>query len=196
MKNTFNDNSLLSIDGHVIIKDPDSGKVLLDKHNAINFENMTVAIAYLLANQSITGHFITDLHYGNGGTFIDGTGLISYRSPLVSGESGGLYNPTYTLKSVIADPTIDPDNSMSVITYTSNNYTDIVITSTLNWDEPAGQSLTDTSSGDGVTDFIFDEIGLYTAAGTYLTHLIFHPIEKSANRRIQIVYTIRIRAGN
>lgn len=194
MKNTFNDNSLLSIDGHVIIKDPDSGEVLLDKHNAINFENMTVAIANLLANQysGSNSYFITRLDYGNGGTFIDGVGLVSYRSPLVNGESGSLYNKTYE-KFV---NTTDPDNTITVTPYASNSYTDITITATLNWDEPSTQSLTDTSSGDGDTDFIFDEIAIATEAGLNLTHLIFHPIEKSANRRIQIVYTIRIRAGN
>lgn len=190
MKNTFKDNSSLSIDGHVIIKDPDSGEVLLDKHNAINFENMTVAMAYSLANDN--SYFITQLDYGNGGTFIDGVGLVSYRSPLVNGESGGLYNKTY--EKIVN--TTNPDNNMIVIPYASNNYTDIVMTSTLDYAEPDGQSLVDTSSGDGDTDFIFDEIAIATGNGLYLTHLIFHPIEKSANRRIQIVYTIRIRAGN
>jgi hypothetical protein len=148
----------------------------------------------LLANQydGSNAYFITRLDYGNGGTFIDGVGLVSYRSPLVSGESGGMYNKTYE-KSV---NTVDPENSITVVPYASNNYTDIVLTATLDWNEPAGQALTDTSSGDGVTDFIFDEIAIATEAGLYLTHLIFHPIEKSANRRIQIVYTIRIRAGN
>ena len=43
--------------------------------------------------------------------------------------------------------------------------------------------------------FIFDELGLYTATGNLLTHIIFHPIQKSANRQIQVIYTVRVRAG-
>ena len=39
MKN-FKDSTLALVDGHVLIKDIDTGDVLLDKHNAINFENI------------------------------------------------------------------------------------------------------------------------------------------------------------
>jgi len=45
-------------------------------------------------------------------------------------------------------------------------------------------------------DFIFDELGLRTQAGTFLTHVVFHPVQKSANRKIQVLYTIRITAGS
>ena len=47
---------------------------------------------------------------------------------------------------------------------------------------------------------MFDEIGLFTFptdgsdidTSTMLTHVIFHPVQKSQNRIIEIVYTVRI----
>ena len=51
-------------------------------------------------------------------------------------------------------------------------------------------------------NFIFDEIGLKSKAATgrntglLLTHVVFHPVQKSANRLIQVIYTIRVRTDN
>jgi hypothetical protein len=44
-------------------------------------------------------------------------------------------------------------------------------------------------------DYIFDELALYTANDDLLTHVIFHPVQKSANRKIQVIYTIRLRTS-
>ena len=47
---------------------------------------------------------------------------------------------------------------------------------------------------------MFDELGLkaYSPAGPglgdLLTHVIFHPVQKSLNRLIQIDYTVRIQS--
>ena len=73
-------------------------------------------------------------------------------------------------------------------------FSDLVVTCTLNYTEPAGQDTLDNSSNQNGS-FIFDELGLYTATGNLLTHIIFHPIQKSANRQIQVIYTVRVRAG-
>ena len=49
MKNNYNEQSNISVDGHCVIKDIDTGEVLLDKHNAINFQNFAFEIDRLNA---------------------------------------------------------------------------------------------------------------------------------------------------
>ena len=53
-------------------------------------------------------------------------------------------------------------------------------------------------TSDSSTDYIFDELGIYAynssgiSSEYLLTHVIFHPVQKSLNRVIEIVYTIRV----
>jgi hypothetical protein len=70
----------------------------------------------------------------------------------------------------------------------------------LDFGEPSGQQAFDTSS-DTKGKFVFDEIGLRAYSedgiegnGMLLTHVIFHPVQKSLNRLIQIDYTVRIQS--
>ena len=50
------------------------------------------------------------------------------------------------------------------------------------------------SSADSL--YVFDELGLKgwnpDGTGDLLTHVIFHPVQKSLNRLVQIDYTVRI----
>jgi hypothetical protein len=57
-----------------------------------------------------------------------------------------------------------------------------------------------TSTVTDVNDFIAQTPNYSNTAGTksklMLTHVIFHPIQKSANRSLEIIYTLRIQMGS
>lgn len=193
MNNSLKDKAGISVDGHVLIKDIDTDEVILDKHNAINFENFSLALAGLLTNtfnsENSLSYGLHGLALGNGGTVIDAVGNITYRAPNVDEPTGVLYQETYRKTLGASGATSE------VIRYPNETYSDVVTTIALDYDEPSDQLATDTAIGDTETDYIFDELGLVTEEGSFLTHLIFHPVQKSANRKIQIIYTLRIKAG-
>ena len=195
-----NDQSGVMIQGHIKIWDPESGEVIVDKRNAIHYENMSIALANSLANKS-TG-FIHELALGNGGTSVDTTGVITYLTPNTTGTNASLYNQTY-YKVIDNNSSTNKDtsrNKMEVRHTAGNKYTDIVCTLTLDYGEPTGQEAFDNTT-DFNGDFVFDELGLKSWEGTengssnkLLTHVVFHPVQKSLNRLIQIDYTIRIQS--
>ena len=91
------------------------------------------------------------------------------------------------------DPT---NNKMTVLHTTGKPYTDILVQCLLDYGEPAGQQAFDNSTNFN-GEFVFDELGLKTWNGSatdlrLITHVIFHPVQKSLNRQIQIDYTLRI----
>ncbi len=184
-----------SIIGHLIIKN-DLGVILLDKKNAIHYENISVAIAKALAG-SAEGH-IHEMHFGRGGSNVTGAGTITYLPPNVVDYDADLYEPTYykvvnQTSSLNSDPT---KNNISVKHNLGDLYTDIIIRCILDYNEPNGQESFDTAVNSN-GDFIFDEIGLKVfnpvpGAGLLITHVIFNPIQKSLNRQIEVEYTIRI----
>ena len=195
-----NDQSGVMIQGHIKIWDPESGEVIVDKRNAIHYENMSIALANSLANKS-TG-FIHELALGNGGTSVDTTGVITYLTPNTTGTNASLYNQTY-YKVIDDNSSTNKDtsrNKMEVRHTAGNKYTDIVCTLTLDYGEPTGQEAFDNTT-DFNGDFVIDELGLKSWEGTengssnkLLTHVVFHPVQKSLNRLIQIDYTIRIQS--
>ena len=195
-----NDQSGVMIQGHIKIWDPESGEIIVDKRNAIHYENMSIALANSLANKS-TG-FIHELALGNGGTSVDTTGVITYLTPNSTGTNASLYNQTY-YKVIDDNSSTNKDtsrNKMEVRHTAGNKYTDIVCTLTLDYGEPTGQEAFDNTT-DFNGDFVFDELGLKSWEGTengssnkLLTHVVFHPVQKSLNRLIQIDYTIRIQS--
>jgi len=73
----------------------------------------------------------------------------------------------------------------------SKFYSDIVVTCTLDYNEPSDQTAFDTATS-FADSYVFDEMALKTADDTMITHVIFHPINKSLNRIIEIIYTLRI----
>jgi len=191
------DFSGLNIEGHIKIWYPESGEIAIDKRNAIHYENMSVALADSIGNSG--QGFIYEMAFGNGGTAVDPTGIITYLTPNSVGTNAALYNQTYT--KVIDDravANVDPTrNKIETRHVTGTNYTDVFITCLLDYGEPNGQDAIDTSSNNEGT-FVFDELGLksYSATGQskLLTHVIFHPVQKSLNRLIQIDYTVRIQS--
>lgn len=190
----------MRVEGHIKIQDPDSGQVFVSKRNAINYENMSVAIAHLLANltdgDGSTGNpfNMLQLAFGNGGVNVDSLGVITYQATNTTSATGQLYNETYS-KLIASTAANDPENNMVVAHTGGTTFSDIVITCTLDYNEPSGQDALDNAL-DLTGNFIFDELGIKTQTGSFLSHVIFHPVQKSANRKIQVIYTIRITAGS
>jgi hypothetical protein len=191
------DNSGVLIQGHIKIHDPESDKVFVDKRNAIHYENMSVALAESIANQG--QGFINSMSFGNGGTSVDPTGIITYLTPNSTGTNATLYNQTYT--KIVDDRSVsnlDPQrNKIETRHINGTNYTDVIVTCLLDYGEPNGQDAVDTASA-SESLYVFDELGLvsYSPSGTgkLLTHVIFHPVQKSLNRLIQIDYTVRVQS--
>jgi hypothetical protein len=186
------------MEGFVLIRDRDTGEVLVDKKNAINYGNMSQALGWGLANDP-RGH-IYAMVFGNGASTVSGTGAITYFPPNVNDSAAQLYNQTYSKIVDATSPLMaasDRATNNITVQHTDNAlYTDIIVLCTLNYGEPAGQMAFDTDTS--VTDtYIFDELGLQAfdataGAGALLTHVVFHPIQKSLNRVIEIIYTLRI----
>jgi hypothetical protein len=179
------------IQGHIKITDVLANKVLIDKDNAIHYENMSEALAQSIGNKE-TG-FISTMAFGNGATAVDSTGIITYLPPNTYGQNASLYNKTY---GKIVDNTsalnLDPTRNYIEIRHTPGLiYTDVFVSCLLDYAEPAGQQAFDNSSTMQGT-YVFDEIGLVSESGKLLTHVIFHPVQKALNRLIQIDYTVRI----
>jgi hypothetical protein len=182
----------LSIKGHITISDVATGEVLIDKDNQIHYENMSQSLAYAIARQT-ENFYIASMAFGNGGTSVDPTGVITYLPPNTNTQQSDLYNPTYSkiINQAIAGNT-DPENNKIEIRHLDGEvYTDILISCRLDYGEPSGQAAFDTAENtDG--DYVFDELGIKNSRGDLLTHVIFHPIQKSLNRQIQVDYTIRV----
>ena len=187
----------IHVQGHIKIFDPETKEVFVDKRNAIHYENMSESIANMLSNKG-TG-FIYQMWFGNGGTTVDPTGVITYLPTNTNVQNADLYNPTY---SKIVDDTnaINNDplrNKISVYHTPGQIYTDILVSCLLDYGEPSGQAVFDNSQ-DLSGEYVFDELGLKgydlntQSTGKLLTHVIFSPVQKSLNRLIQIDYTVRI----
>ena len=207
MKELLNMNGERAI-GIVKITDLTTGEILVHQRNAIHFGNISWAITRALEG-SEDGH-ITHMVFGSGGTSIDSSGNISYRSPNTSNlqdQSAEPYQPTYW------EPLNASGNSIETIDGTSN-FSDLVTTVVIGFGQPDDQSPTFTQDAEDTSattnaQYVFDELALYTGVGAsllnpfafdagtdrMLTHVIFHPVQKAANRELQIEYTIRVQMG-
>lgn len=190
------------VEGFLKVYDPNNGEVFVEKNNQINYETMSEAIADTLSSRGYGE--IYQMAFGNGGASVDDTGVITYLPPNTTGQNAALYNQTYA--KIVDDTSVfnlDPTrNKMSVSHTVGKVYTDILVQCLLDYGEPSGQAAFDNSTQTD-SEYVFDELGLLANYGTdvsggqltrLLTHVIFHPVQKSLNRQIQIDYTVRIQS--
>lgn len=185
------------VTGHIKISDPKTKEIYVDKRNAIHYENMSIALAESLSNAG--QGYIYEMSFGNGGTTVDPSGIITYLTPNSTGTNATLYNQTFT--KIVDDRSVnntDPSRNYIETRHVSGtNYTDIIVSCLLDYGEPNGQDAFDTAT-DYNNAYVFDELGLRSystaGAGRLITHVIFHPVQKSLNRLIQIDYTVRIQS--
>jgi len=207
------------IQGFIKIKDKDTGEIIVEKNNAVHIGNISTKIAQALTGDNTS--FITYMAFGNGGVIIDTAGNIVYRNPNVSvnkNPAEQLYNTTLIMEmtnnaSGVNDPVVDvPGGNIK-------NFEDVVASVVMEAGFPDTQSQIDnavsSNNADTGTNFVFNELALYTGISglgshqifddiqeflahlstTLITHVIFHPVQKSVNRTLEITYTLRIQMG-
>lgn len=184
----------IEMTGHVHIED-DLGNVLMDEKNAVHPQNMATIIGRGLAHSA--DYWVHKIYLGNGGASVGSNSAVTYLPPNISPASIGLYNKTY---EEIVDEDVGHDGnggSANAVLNASGTGVETVVTITadLAADQPASQSTTDQAAS-SEDDFAFDELGLVSPDGLLLSHIIFSPILKSANRSLSITYTLTINVTN
>lgn len=176
--------------GEVSVRDTKTNKLVLKKKNAVHPQNMALAIARALARD--THGSVFKLSFGNGGTFFNSAREIVYRTPNTVGDSD-LYNLTYEVQVDEQSTGTPTTNSVTSAPSPSPAVSSVVtIIAELGASEPAGQADSDAVTTDSESTYTFDELGLKTESGELLSHLVFSPIEKTANRSFTITYTLTI----
>ncbi len=189
------DNTGLRVRGIVGIYDVTDPEnvVELVKKNAVHEGNIVYNIARAFVGGDDGRSSIGWMAFGDGGSEIANTGRITYRPTNTSrsrNELADLYNRVY--QKNVNDEGFD--HYVSPVIHT-RPIADINLDVMLYMGEPNGQLPMDNANQFGDT-FTFDEIGLFTNEedpndAMMLTHVIFHPIQKSLNRTLQIKYTLR-----
>lgn len=199
----------MTLKNGILVPDELTGTSVLDKYNAIHNQNMAEAIARGLSNtnfDAIGTHQIYGIGLGRGGSSVDGTGNITYLAPNVTGTGARLYDQTYF---EVVDEQQAGTPAANSVTYQNSGIDTtsiVIVTATIAAGEPAGQILTDSPpDSDTESEFFFDELGLFTYGqnGAFgyssvptdsllLSHIIFSPILKTANRELVITYTLTV----
>jgi hypothetical protein len=168
-------------EGHVRIWEKETGKVLLDKHNAIHPENMSYAIASSISGNS-DGN-IAQIVFGSGGARATSSNKLIYATPQTIGRAATLYNQTYAKDVTLED--------ITVTHVASNEYTDITVHCTLGKNEPEDNIYNVNNNTTIVDSYNFSEIGLKTKDGSLITHITHYPISKANNITLEIEYLVR-----
>lgn len=180
--------------GRVLIHDANTGELLIERKNAIHPQNMALVVGRALAREN--NGYVFELVFGNGGTFMNTSNALVYKAPNIIGSSASLYNQTYSVQVDESSSGTPVTNSVAAVPSPAPSLTSLVIvTAQLSALEPLGQAVADNLTTDPEGEFVFDEIGLKSPDGLLLSHLVFSPIEKTANRAWLITYTITVSAS-
>lgn len=172
------------VSGLIQVVDTKTGELIRETKNAVHPQNMARVIARALAHED--NHYIYRMAFGNGGTSVDASELITYypphdgQSPDPNTYNSAMYNQTYY--EVIDDqssligtgPGAVPADDPPSVPYVSGPgcrsveeglVSKVVCECVLNASEPTSEYLTDVLGTPGYpeSDFTFDEISLYTA---------------------------------
>lgn len=219
------DSIQLKVVGHLNIRDKDTGEIIVDKDNAVHYGNISTQIALAMTGApnsfinylafgdgaaSINQAGIIIYRSPNVGVNKNPNATL-YRTKLVTHLENNAEAVTLNTGDVIV-PGID------II-----NFEDIVVTIDLPATGTLVNTQPTLAEGAGISeDFVFNEIGLFSgkefdpaldfsdinAANIsvnaftsdetvrMLTHVIFHPVQKAANRTFTITYTLRIQMGD
>jgi hypothetical protein len=133
-----------SIQGFVKITDKDTREVLVDTHNDVLYGNISSALAHALIGNP--AGYLSYMAFGNGGAYVDNTGLVSYRpslggtGSLIKNPVANLYNTVYVKKLSNDATDVNDYNPLSHAFIPAENlavnYEDIVAEVTIGYTEP------------------------------------------------------------
>ena len=116
------ENSGVMIEGHIKIFDPNTKEEFVNKRNAIHYENFSNSMAQTMANRNLGQ--IYQMAFGNGGSSVDSSGVITYLPPNTTGRNAELYNQTF--QKVVDDTSAantDPSRNKLTVLHTCLLYT-------------------------------------------------------------------------
>ena len=205
-----NDYLSIKFTNHVLIRDAETNEVLVDTKNDVHPQNLARVIARGLAGEPNNNIFRIGL--GNGGTYNESiTDTTRFNPPNTTGTQAKLYNETYF-------ELVSAGNSTTSAASTTDITSTVQIEIILDPSEPGvDQWLTDASGAGSATNpvnpqlpgstayvYEFDELALFAqnplwSSGStteneflLLTHVIFHPIAKTQNRKQILNYSLTI----
>ena len=178
----------VSIEGYFKITSTDTRSgtetVEYEGSNAVHPRNFSLLIAKAIAG--IPDQAIGELVLGNGGSVIAADSSITYNPLRVSDSNASLYNQTYQVALTGASAVSVYQGSVGTSSVVMCNAT---IPASIPYDQLPSEDVPEASFSN---DYAFDEIGLKTIDGKLLTHKVFSPILKTAQKEIKFVYAITI----
>lgn len=213
------------IEGFISVKDKETGEVLVDKKNAIHYGNISSKIAQAFCGKSSAfvtymAFGNAGVEVSESGLITYRTPNVSNSKV----PTASLYNTTYVKEMINYHSDGATDLNRDVSTTGLGTYEDISCVVELGPNEPSNQQLMDLANGVNSdtltnTEYVFNEIALYAGPKnkgnksteleiteflqdasedkpTLITHVVFHPIQKSYNRTLEITYKLRIQMGD